>query len=81
MGRLGVVIGGFVLALGLAYGLGLALNAVRRAGEPVVCPEAPLADRLAGHVSGLACVQVPEHGARLVGARPDGEATAPATGD
>jgi len=63
----GILIGGFALALGLAYAVGRGVQAVQTPEEPVVCPEQPLAQRLEGHIVGLAHVQVTKVGARLTG--------------
>jgi hypothetical protein len=61
------LIGGFVLALGLAYAVGRGVQAVQAPEEPVVCPEMPLKQRLDGHIVGLAHVQITKIGARMIG--------------
>jgi hypothetical protein len=69
--RLGIMIAGFVLALGLMFGLGHAVQALRAGEEPVVCPDVPLAERLRGHITGLAHVHMERLGGSLSGALPE----------
>lgn len=64
------MIAGFVLALGLMFGLGHAVQALRAGEEPVVCPDVPLAERLRGHITGLAHVHMERLGGTLSGALP-----------
>lgn len=64
---MGILFGGFALALGLAYAVGRGVQAVQTPEEPVVCPEVPMKQRLDGHIAGLAHVQITKIGARLIG--------------
>jgi len=66
----GLLIGGFVLALGLAYAVGRIVQAVQTPEPPVVCPDVPMAERLDGHIVGLAHVAIVKIGARLIGSVP-----------
>jgi hypothetical protein len=72
-----LVIGGFVVALGLAYALGRGVKALEVVPDPTVCPEMAMTERLAGHIAGLAHVRGGRLGATMTGAVPGPRADGP----
>lgn len=64
------MVGGFVVALGLAFGVGRGVQWVWPEEPPVVCPEVPMAERFAGHIAGPAQVVIERIGAQIEGVVP-----------